>query len=94
MAGRDYKNGRNGSRSGGKKRGSTMLVGIVIGVLVGLAAALGVALYINKAPSPFVDRKPGESARVDPHEPQERHCSEQPRLNDQLQIIVMSCVDE
>lgn len=63
MAGRDYKNGRNGSRSGGKKRGSTMLVGIVIGVLVGLAAALGVALYINKAPSPFVDRKPGESAR-------------------------------
>lgn len=63
MAGQDYKNGRNGGRSGGKKRGSTMLVGIVIGVLVGLAAALGVALYINKAPSPFVDRKPGESAR-------------------------------
>ncbi|MBX9962934.1 MAG: SPOR domain-containing protein [Burkholderiales bacterium] len=63
MAGRDYKNGRDGGRSGGKKRGSTMLVGIVIGVLVGLAAALGVALYINKAPSPFVDRKPGESAR-------------------------------
>jgi cell division protein FtsN len=59
VAGQDYKNGR----SGGKKRGSTMLVGIVIGVLVGLAAALGVALYINKAPSPFVDRKPGESAR-------------------------------
>lgn len=65
MAGQDYKNGRNGGRSGGKKRGSTMLVGIVIGVLVGLAAALGVALYINKAPSPFVDRKPGESARED-----------------------------
>jgi cell division protein FtsN len=63
VAGQDYKNGRNGGRSGGKRRGSTMLVGIVIGVLVGLAAALGVALYINKAPSPFVDRKPGESAR-------------------------------
>lgn len=65
MAGQDHRNGRNGGRSGGKKRGSTMLVGIVIGVLVGLAAALGVALYINKGPSPFVERKPGESARED-----------------------------
>jgi cell division protein FtsN len=63
VAGQDYKNGRNGGRGGGKKRGSTMLVGIVIGVLVGLAAALGVALYINKGPSPFVERKPGEAAR-------------------------------
>lgn len=59
MAGQDYK----GGRSGGKKRGSTMLVGIVIGVLVGLAAALGVALYINKGPSPFTERKPGEAVR-------------------------------
>jgi cell division protein FtsN len=59
MASQDYKGGRNG----GKKRGSTMLVGIVIGVLVGLAVALGVALYINKGPSPFTERKPGEAVR-------------------------------
>jgi len=42
-----------------------MFMGIVIGILLGLIAALGVALYINKGPSPFTDKKPGEAARED-----------------------------
>lgn len=62
MAGQDYK---GGGRGGAKKRGSPMLVGVVIGVLLGLVAALGVALYINKGPSPFTEKKPGEAARED-----------------------------
>jgi len=38
-------------------------VGILIGLLLGLAIALGVALYINKGPSPFVDKyEPAPSA--------------------------------
>jgi cell division protein FtsN len=46
-----------------------MMTGVFIGVLVGLVLALGVALYLNKAPSPFVSRdkaaetdKPGAPA--------------------------------
>lgn len=62
MAGQDYK---GGARGGGRKRGSSMFVGIVIGILLGLVAALGVALYINKGPSPFTEKKPGEAARED-----------------------------
>lgn len=62
MASQDHKgSGRGGSR----KRGSSMFMGIVIGILLGLIAALGVALYINKGPSPFTDKKPGEAARED-----------------------------
>lgn len=33
-----------------------MSVGILIGLLLGLVLALGVALYINRGPSPFVDK--------------------------------------
>ena len=33
-----------------------MLIGVFIGVLLGLCLALGVALYINRAPKPFVNR--------------------------------------
>ena len=41
--------------------GHPMMTGVFIGVLVGLVLALGVALYLNKAPSPFVSRdKTGE----------------------------------
>ncbi len=60
MASRDYKDKAGparGGRSTGGKRGSPMAIGIAIGVLLGLAAALGVALYINKGPGPFSDRK-------------------------------------
>ena len=62
MASRDHK---GGGRGGSKKRGSPMFVGIVIGILLGLIAALGVALYINKGPSPFIDKKPAEESRED-----------------------------
>ncbi len=33
-----------------------MLIGVFIGVLLGLCLALGVALYLNRAPKPFVNR--------------------------------------
>src|SRR5690349_22518269 len=33
-----------------------MMIGVFIGVLLGLCLALGVALYINRAPKPFVNR--------------------------------------
>lgn len=61
MASRDYKD-KGGPARGGRgtpaRRGSPMAVGIAIGVLLGLGAALGVALYINKGPSPFTERRP------------------------------------
>lgn len=60
MASRDYKDQggpARGGRGAERKRGSPMAIGIVIGVLLGLAAALGVALYINKGPGPFSERK-------------------------------------
>jgi cell division protein FtsN len=39
-----------------------MLIGVFIGVLLGLCLALGVALYLNRAPKPFVHRD-GEAAK-------------------------------
>ena len=50
---RDYQ--PNPRRSQGQT-GHPMMTGVFIGVLVGLVLALGVALYLNKAPSPFVSR--------------------------------------
>lgn len=65
MATRDYKD-KGGPARGGRgtpaRRGSPMAVGIAIGVLLGLGAALGVALYINKGPSPFTERRPAAEA--------------------------------
>lgn len=65
MASRDYKD-KGGPARGGRgtpaRRGSPMAVGIAIGVLLGLGAALGVALYINKGPSPFTERRPASDA--------------------------------
>lgn len=44
-----------------------MLAGILIGLFVGLAAAIGVAIYVNKAPTPFVTKaKPAEPAQAQP----------------------------
>ncbi len=48
---RDY---RKKSKSPGG--GRPMSVGILIGLLLGLVMAIGVALYINRGPSPFVDK--------------------------------------
>lgn len=39
-----------------KKSGGGTLVGIFIGLVLGMMAALGVAWYINKAPTPFVNK--------------------------------------
>lgn len=51
---KDYK---GGERNVGRRRGSSsLLVGILIGLILGLGIALGVAWYINKMPSPFLNR--------------------------------------
>lgn len=51
---KDYKGGER--KSSGRKGGSSLLVGILIGLILGLGIALGVAWYINKMPSPFLNR--------------------------------------
>ena len=48
---RDYR--KKGKNPGGAR---PMSVGIMIGLLLGLVIAIGVALYINRGPSPFVDK--------------------------------------
>ena len=58
---KDYKRPEPKSRSSG----SSLLVGILIGLVLGLGIALVVAWYINKMPSPFLNRTPpkGEPAK-------------------------------
>ena len=58
---KDYKRPEPKSRSGG----SSLLLGILIGLVLGLGIALAVAWYINKMPSPFLNRTPpkGETAK-------------------------------
>lgn len=52
---RDYKAGPK--KGGGVKSGAgSLLVGILIGLLLGLGIALAVAWYINKMPTPFLNR--------------------------------------
>ena len=59
---RDYQ--PNPRRSQGQT-GHPMMTGVFIGVLVGLVLALAVALYLNRAPSPFVSRdKAAESDKT------------------------------
>ena len=41
------------------------MLGVVVGVLAGLALALGVALYITKAPVPFMNKVPLRTADQD-----------------------------
>jgi cell division protein FtsN len=55
---KDYKN--TDRKNAGRAHGSSgsLLLGILIGLVMGLAIALGVAWYINKMPSPFLDRRP------------------------------------
>ena len=48
---RDYS--KNGKGPGGTR---PMGVGILIGLLLGLVIAIAVALYINRGPSPFVEK--------------------------------------
>jgi cell division protein FtsN len=41
------------------------LLGVVAGLLIGLALALGVALYITKAPIPFINKVPQRTSEQD-----------------------------
>ena len=52
---KDYK-GPAKKPSGGKSGAGSLLIGILIGLLMGLGIALAVAWYINKMPTPFVNR--------------------------------------
>ncbi len=52
---KDYKGPAKKPRAGKSGAGS-LLVGILIGLLLGLGIALAVAWYINKMPTPFVNR--------------------------------------
>ena len=52
---KDYK--RLNQKSGRNNNGSgSLLIGILIGLLLGLGIALAVAWYINKMPTPFLNR--------------------------------------
>ncbi len=52
---KDYK--KPNQKSGRSKNGSgSLLIGILIGLLLGLGIALAVAWYINKMPTPFLNR--------------------------------------
>ncbi|MDP2707186.1 MAG: SPOR domain-containing protein [Burkholderiales bacterium] len=60
---KDYK--KPSHKSGRGKNGSgSLLIGILIGLLLGLGIALAVAWYINKMPTPFLNRSgpPAKSA--------------------------------
>jgi cell division protein FtsN len=52
---KDYK-GPAKKPAGGKGGAGSLLIGILIGLVLGLGIALGVAWYINKMPTPFVNR--------------------------------------
>jgi len=53
---KDYKSA--GKSGAGKSGAGSLLVGMLIGLLLGLAIALAIAWYINKMPSPFLNREP------------------------------------
>src|SRR5688572_18662407 len=57
---KDYKRPEPPARGSG----SSLLIGILIGLVLGLVIALGVAWYINKMPSPFLDRPPTKGEPV------------------------------
>lgn len=60
---KDYK-GPNKKEGRSKSGAGSLLVGILIGLLLGLAIALAVAWYINKMPTPFLNRS-GPPAKGD-----------------------------
>jgi cell division protein FtsN len=53
---KDYKT--NAKKSGKKGGGGSLLIGILIGLVLGLGIALAIAWYINKMPTPFLNRPP------------------------------------
>jgi cell division protein FtsN len=66
MARQTRGNSARGAAAPQSRRANPLLTGLVMGILVGLAAALGVALYLNRAPSPFAERKAAEPAKPAP----------------------------
>jgi cell division protein FtsN len=74
---RDYRKKANGSGGSGRPMG----VGILIGLLLGLCIALAVALYINKGPSPFVNKyEPAPSSPAEAKEDGPGQAPEQVKL--------------
>ncbi len=53
---KDYKGSNRKAAGNGKGGTGSLLIGILIGVLLGLGVALAVAWYINKMPTPFLNR--------------------------------------
>ena len=51
-------------RSASRQRGG-FFIGLIVGLLIGLAGALGVALYVTKAPIPFINKVPSRSQAQD-----------------------------
>ena len=51
-------------RSAARQRGG-FFIGLVVGLLIGLAGALGVALYVTKAPIPFINKVPSRTNAQD-----------------------------
>ncbi len=51
-------------RSAARQRGG-FFIGLVVGLLIGLAGALGVALYVTKAPIPFINKVPSRTPAQD-----------------------------
>lgn len=68
---RDYKNSPRRSTRGGSS-GKTVLTGIVIGLLLGIITALGIVLYLNRSPSPFVNK----TQQPEPKKPPEARAPE------------------
>lgn len=62
---KDYK--KTERKSSGRNTGGSFLLGMLVGLILGLGIALGVAWYINKMPSPFLDR--GAPAKSEPAKP-------------------------
>jgi len=70
---KDYKS--PGNRAAAKSGAGSFLFGVLTGLLLGLGIALAVAWYINKMPTPFINRlapaaksdttKSGDSAKTD-----------------------------
>jgi cell division protein FtsN len=48
-----------------KTQRGAFVLGLVVGLLIGLALSLGVALYITRAPIPFVNKVPQRTAEQD-----------------------------
>jgi cell division protein FtsN len=66
---KDYKNTERKNAGRARSSAGSLLLGILIGLVLGLAIALGVAWYINKMPSPFLDRKPPKTDTPKPLPP-------------------------